>query len=47
MLDKKYDEPFDDIEEELHQLQKKLLDNLSDETHDQIVDKLEAMRKVK
>ncbi|MRI86325.1 recombinase family protein [Aerococcaceae bacterium WS4759] len=47
VLDKKYDEPFDDIEEELHQLQKKLLDNLSDETHDQIVDKLEAMRKVK
>jgi len=47
VLDKKYDEPFDDIEEELHQLQKKLLDNLSDEAHDQIVDKLEAMRKVK
>ena len=47
VLDKEYDEPFDDIEEDLHQLQKKLLDNLSDEAHDQIVDKLEAMRKVK
>lgn len=47
VLDKKYDEPIDDIEEELHQLQKKLLDNLSDEAHDKIVDKLEALRKVK
>lgn len=47
VLDKKYDEPIDDIEEELHQLQKKLLDNLRDEVHDQIVDKLDAMRKVK
>ena len=47
VLDKKYDEPLDDIEEELHHLQKKLLDNLSDEAHDRIVDKLEALRKVK
>ena len=31
----------------MHHLQKKLLDNLSDEAHDRIVDKLEALRKVK
>lgn len=47
VLDKKYDEPIDDIEEELHRLQKKLLERLSDEEHDQIVDKLKAMRQVK
>ncbi|MGX7092523.1 recombinase family protein [Hutsoniella sourekii] len=47
VLDEKYDEPLDDIEDELHQLQKMLLERLSDEEHDRIVDELEAMRKVK
>lgn len=46
-LDSKYDEPIDDIEEKLHELQKELIGLHDDKRYDQIVDELEALRKLK
>lgn len=46
-LDSEYDKPIEDIEEKLHELQKELIVLHDDRRYDQIVDELEALRKLK
>ena len=46
-LDSEYDKPIEDIEEKLHELQKELIGLHDDRRYDQIVDELEALRKLK
>ena len=46
-LDSEYDKPIEDIEEKLHELRKELIGLHDDRRYNQIVDELEALRKLK